>query len=113
MLVGVRIEEAARRVEARVETVGSAGEAIAWLREGRAQLIVVDLGIPGLDLGPLAAAGRARGVAIVAFYPHVEVRLRRAAEQAGIEHVYARSRFLREAVSILRERLEGEVRGRR
>jgi len=70
-------------------------------------VIVVDLAMPELDMEALAEAASARGVAIVGFYPHVDAALRRAAKAAGIERVYARSRFLRETATVLREIVRG------
>lgn len=107
LMVGVRIGEAAKQVGASVETVDSGNQAVESLGSHLPGLIVVDLGIAGLDIGAIAEAARGRGIPVVAFYPHVDVELRRSARRAGIEHVYARSRFLRETAGILRERLEG------
>jgi CheY-like chemotaxis protein len=107
LLVSSRIVEAAKRIGARVETTSSGDETIARMADDDPYVIVVDLGMAGLDLDAIAAAARGRGIPVVAFYPHVDVELRRSARRAGIEHVYARSRFLRETSVILRERLGG------
>ena len=106
LLVASRIREAAKRVGADVEAIGSTEEMIVRLDAQRVNLVVVDLAIPDLDLKVTAEAARVRGVSVVAFYPHVDVELRRSARRAGIEHVYARSRFLRETAGILGDRLE-------
>jgi len=106
LMVSVRIEEAAKTLGARVETAGSMDEAIERLRSRGVDGVVVDLAMAGLDIGEIARAAREAGANVIGFYPHVDVALRRAALRAGIEHVYARSRFLSELPLILRERLE-------
>lgn len=58
-------------------------------------LEVVDLLV--LDLARVDPAGAAvADVPVLGFYPHVEVELRRRAEQAGIATCVPRSRFFRE-----------------
>ena len=109
LLVASRIEEAAKRVGASVVMAGSPGEAVSLLDSEQPDLIIVDIAMPGLDAVAMAAAGRELGVPVVAFYPHVDVELRRSARRAGIEHVYARSRFLRETAGILSGMLEAAI----
>ena len=106
LLVASRIEEAAKRVGVIVVTAGSPGEVASRLDSVHPDLIIVDMAMPGLEAVAIAAAGRELGVPVVAFYPHVDVTLRRSARRAGIQHVYARSRFLRETAGILGEMLE-------
>lgn len=107
LMMGVRIEEAAKTVGAGVETVGSLEEGAERLRSRTVDVVVVDLAMEGLNLESTVSLGRAAGARVVGFYPHVDAALRRAAKGAGVEHVYPRSRFLRDLPRILRESLEG------
>jgi DNA-binding response OmpR family regulator len=106
LLIEVQIEGAAKRLNAVVETV-SAEEALELIASTRPELVIVDLATPKLEVESIVSNARKAQVPVVGFYPHVEDKLRRAAKGAGIEHVYARSRFLRELPAILQERLDG------
>jgi AmiR/NasT family two-component response regulator len=106
LLIETRIEGAAKGLKATVETV-SAQEAPNLIASTRPELVIIDLAAPGVEIEAVASAAREAQVSVAGFYPHVEVTLRRAAKGAGIEHVYARSRFLRDLPAILRERLKG------
>ena len=106
LMVGVRIEEAAKAIGRTAEEVPSWQEAGRRLRSGAVEGLVVDLAISGLDLDELVREAREARAWLIAFHPHVNVELRRAAERAGIEHVYPRSRFLRDLPKILLERLD-------
>jgi len=107
LMMGVRIEEAAKTLGAEVETAGSLGEGAERLRSRAVDVVVVDLAMDGLDLEATVSLGLAAGARVVGFYPHVDAALRQAAKRAGIERVYPRSRFLRDLPLILRESLEG------
>jgi DNA-binding response OmpR family regulator len=106
LLIEVQIEGAAKRLNAVVETI-SAEEAPDLIVSRRPVLVIVDLATPKLEVESIVSNARKAQVPVVGYYPHVEDNLRRAAKGAGIEHVYARSRFLGELAVILRERLEG------
>ena len=99
----VRIEATAQLQGVTVKTV-SAEDAAAHVGESSHRLVIADLAVV-TDLDALAAAARGAGVTMVAYYPHVDADLRKAAKRAGIEHVYPRSRFLRDLPKILAERL--------
>ncbi len=100
LMVASRIQEAVKLIGASVSVESALGDFSERVEE-RPDLIVVDLGIPGLNLDAVVEAGRSGDVPVMAFYPHVDVELRRAARRAGIEHVYPRSRFLRETAGLL------------
>ncbi len=106
-MVSVRIEETAKALGAQVETAGSTDEATERLRLRGIDTVVVDLALADLDIGEIASAAREARASVIGFYPHVDAALRREALRAGIEHVYARSRFMRELPAILEERLKG------
>jgi hypothetical protein len=107
LMIGLRIEEAAKAIGSRAESVNSWEEAGLRLRSEGVQGVVVDLAMTGLALDDLREVTDA-GVWLIAFYPHVNVELRRAAERAGVERVYPRSRFLRDLPNLLLERLENK-----
>jgi hypothetical protein len=104
LLIEVRIEAAARLQGVVLQTV-SAEEAATHIGDSQHGLVIADLAVVS-DLDALAAAARGAGVEIVAFYPHVDTELRKAATDAGIDYVYPRSRFLRELPKILAARLQ-------
>jgi hypothetical protein len=99
----VRIEATAQLQGVTVQTV-SAEDAATHVGGSRYGLVIADLAVVH-DLVALTAAARGAGVTVVAYYPHVDAELRKAAKRAGIEHVYPRSRFLRDLPKILAERL--------
>jgi len=99
----VRIEATAQIQGIIVHTV-SADEAATHAGDSSHRLVIADLATVR-DLDALAAAARGAGVTLVAYYPHVDDELRKAAKHAGIEHVYPRSRFLRDLPKILAGRL--------
>ena len=107
-MVGVQIEEAAKRIGASVEIVDSAVDAKARLDSGEVDLIVVDLAAKGFDVEGLALAAREASTRVVGFYPHVDAGLKRRAQAAGIERVYARSRFLPQIARSLQESMAGQ-----
>ncbi len=111
LLVGVRIEEAAKRIGATVASVSSGEEALARLADSGADLIVVDLGMDGLDLAAIVASSRASGATVIAFGPHVDVDSLRAAQRAGIERVFPRSRFLKALPRILDDAMRAGPKG--
>lgn len=68
-------------------------------------LIVIDLDGPGDPValaGALRASGKAGGVPIVGFYPHVDQALRERALAAGIPQVLPRSAFVTRMADLLR-----------
>jgi len=99
----VRIEATAQLQGVTVKTV-SAEDAATDIGDSKYGLVIADLAVVP-DVDALTAAARGAGVTVVAYYPHVEAELWKAAKRAGIEHVYPRSRFLRDLPKILAERL--------
>jgi len=105
-MIGLRIEEAAKAIGSRAEAVNSWEEARPLLRSEGVVGVVVDLAMSGLALDDVVNEVAEAGAWLIAFYPHVNVELRRAAERAGVERAYSRSRFLRDLPNVLLERLE-------
>jgi hypothetical protein len=108
LMTGVRIEEAAKAIGNGAEAVDSWEEVGPRLRAEGMEGVVVDLAVSGLALDDLVREVAEAGAWLIAFYPHVNVELRRAAERAGVERVYPRSRFLHDLPNLLLERLEQE-----
>ena len=106
MLVEMRIDSAARALDADMESVGAAEYLEAALQKG-ADILIVDLAVEGLDFNWLVSVARGHKVPIVAFGPHVDVELLRSAEDVGMDAVYPRSAFMKEMRKILGERMGG------
>jgi hypothetical protein len=104
LLIEVRIEAAAQRQGIAIKTA-MAQDAVALITDSKFALVMADLAVVS-NLESLAAAAQAANVEVVAFYPHVDTDLRKAARDAGIDYVYPRSRFLRELPKILAARLQ-------
>jgi len=106
LMVGLRIEDAAKAVGKIGETVSTGEDADQSLRSGAVEGLVVDLAMTQLDLDDLVRAAGEAGAWSIAFYPHVQIELRRKAEMAGVDRTYPRSRFLRDLPKLLLERLD-------
>ncbi len=102
LLIEVRIDEAARRIDADLEPLSSAAYMETALSKPT-DVLIVDLGVDGLDLDEIVSTADAQKVPIVAFGPHVDVERLKAAEDAGIGSVYPRSAFLKGMHRILSE----------
>jgi DNA-binding NarL/FixJ family response regulator len=71
---------------------------------GDVALVIVDMSLPNDD-APAAlrcSASHASEPTTVAFYSHVQSELRQAAEQAGADHIMARSKFNEDLPQLLR-----------
>ena len=64
---------------------------------GKADLLIAD--VDAVD--PVEAVNAAAGAPTLGFYPHVDVELRRRAEDAGFDRVVPRSRMAREMPSLV------------
>lgn len=104
LLIESRIDAAAQLQGVTVKTATPA-EAGEMIRTAKPSLVVADLALAGLNLDALTSAAVREGVPIIGFHPHVNVELRRAAQRAGVEHVYPRSRFLRDVRKLIAELL--------
>ena len=75
---------------------------LAW-SESPAELIVVDLTLPGLDVEEVVQwihAQQTRAM-VIAFGPHVQLKTLGRAEQSGCDHVYVRGEFFAQMQNIL------------
>jgi DNA-binding NarL/FixJ family response regulator len=104
LLIGSRIEESARRIDADLQSISSELQLESALVKPT-DVVVVDLAVPGLNFANIVTASRAANVAIVAFGPHVDVDLLKSARTAGMNAVYPRSSFLKHLNVILSDLL--------
>ncbi|MCH8815118.1 MAG: hypothetical protein IH957_08520 [Chloroflexi bacterium] len=102
LLLEVRIDEAARRIDAELDALSSAAYLDTALSKPT-DVLIVDLGVDGLDLEAIVSAAEAHNVPIVAFGPHVDVERLKAAKDAGMGSVLPRSAFLKGIRRILSE----------
>lgn len=102
LLIEVRIDEAARRIDADLEALSSAVYLETALSKPT-DVLIVDLGVDGLDLDAIVSTAEAHNVPIVAFGPHVDVEQLKAAKDAGMASVLPRSAFLKGIHRILSE----------
>ena len=92
-----------------VESLGSAGHEVELVRDDAtarervagAAVLVVDLTGEPVDAAGLVEAAREAGAATLAFYSHVDVDTRRAADEAGFDLVVPRSRMAREGAELV------------
>lgn len=77
----------------------------ASLTKGDTALVIIDLGLPQLDIAAAVCQLRetARDVKIMAYGPHVDAAMLAAAERAGCDLVLPRSQFDQQIAAILRE----------
>lgn len=108
LLFGSNVLGLLRAADHDAALVGDEAALRAWLaaRPGAGpRLLVVDLTDDGpsrLELvGRLRAEGNLDGVRSIAFYSHVDVEVRRIAEEAEFDLVVPRSRFAREGAALI------------
>jgi len=100
LLIEVRIDEAARSIDADIEALSSALHLETAL-SNPTDVLVVDLAVDGLDLDAIVATADTHKVPVVAFGPHVDIELMKAAKAAGVGRVLPRSAFLKDIRRIL------------
>lgn len=107
LLLESRLEEVGTRLGLRVRAVASLAALPAALAAGAPDLVVLDLASPQFGLAPTLAALRAAGSMppVLAFHPHVDKDLGRAAREAGCTIVVPRSRFAAELPALLQQAL--------
>ena len=112
LFFGVRIQDAARALGARLETVEDA-EAFGRALERWPELVLIDL---AATTGWEEAVSRAkhapytRSIPFIAFGSHVDTGALRAARAAGCDHAWARSRFVTELPGLLQAALHPPTR---
>ena len=98
------------KVQAMLEAAGhdvemALSETDVWDQIAGTDVLVVDLTTEDIDgaglLDTLRAGGEAGPVKALAFYSHVDVEVRRQAEDAGFDLVVPRSRMAREGAALV------------
>jgi CheY-like chemotaxis protein len=91
-----RVVGIARGLGLTLRAARSADELVALARPTPPRCVIVDLDNPGLDLAALTAAlaGLTPRPRVVAYGPHVNADLLRAARAAGCDPVLPRSKFV-------------------
>jgi hypothetical protein len=72
---------------------------------GRAEVVIADLHAEELD--PAAFSDQLAGKSLLGFYSHVDVEVKRRAEEAGFDVVVPRSRMAREMPELVASLLNG------
>jgi CheY-like chemotaxis protein len=105
LMMGSQVAAAAKRTGASVALVASDEALVAQAETLRPNLVIVDLGHPGLDaralverLAPLLPPG----ATLIAFGPHVHKERLAAAREAGFGLVLSRGQFHAEMDEILK-----------
>jgi DNA-binding response OmpR family regulator len=99
-----RVESAASRSGVTVRTVSDAAALVATFDELPAQLVIVDLAMPSVNLAATVAELKSRResqLTIMAFGPHVQEARLAAAEAAGCDEVLSRGQFFSQLDAIL------------
>lgn len=108
MFFAAKIRTTAEHLDVEVDFVPSTDAAIESAKKNRPALIIIDLHSLRYDFVQLAEGLKGDDelrVPILGFFSHVEIELKRRAEQAGIDHVLPRSAFTKR----LPEILQGEL----
>jgi len=109
LMIGARLEGVARQQGMTIVTVGDQHAAVDAASEAGCQLLIVDLGLPGLNVVALVEAvreGRAQHLPIIACAPHVHETKLAAAHEAGCDEVVTRGQLDRKAEEIVRRLTE-------
>jgi CheY-like chemotaxis protein len=99
-----RVEAAAARCGVSLQTVSDSAGLLAKYDELPAQLVVVDLTLPSVDVSATVTQLKLRReslLTIIAFGPHVHEARLAAAEQAGCDEVLSRGQFFAQLDAIV------------
>lgn len=99
-----RVEGAANRQGKAVQIASTGPQALDRDSAGQAELLIIDLSLPSLDVEAIVGQLKSKGTAatrIIAFGPHVHEMRLNAARDAGCDLVVSRGRFFAQLDSIL------------
>ena len=108
LIFGVKIQEAAKRAGMPLEFAAKP-EAVLMKAAIAGARVILDLNLRGVDTVDLIRRLKATGVPVVAYVAHVQVDLRRAAEEAGADLVLARSSFVAKIDELVRNPSAGSA----
>jgi DNA-binding NarL/FixJ family response regulator len=104
LMVVSRVSGAAASSGAVLRVAGSAAAAIAHLDERTANLVVIDLGLPAIELEPFISSVKTDGehsARVIAFGPHVHAERLAAARSAGCDAVLSRGQFFAQVDALM------------
>lgn len=104
LMVVSRVEGAAAQAGAAVRAVTNATQAIEACESESAEVLVIDLAPPAMDVAALVAqlrASRGDSMRIIAFGPHVQEDKLAAAREAGCDVVVSRGQFFTQVGALL------------
>ena len=108
----VKIQEAAKRTGVECAFVKTQAEALAQASEGPA-LVILDLNYAAVSplelIQALKSNEATRGINLLGYVSHVQIDLRRAAEEKGCDVVVARSAFSQSLPELLQRFLPSEL----
>jgi len=99
-----QVDAAAARMGMAAQTVSSVSDAVARCIAEQARLVVIDLGMPSLDVSELLAQVKTATPTpprFVAFGPHVHTERLAAARDAGCDEVISRGAFFAQLEAVL------------
>ncbi len=105
LLFSSRVTNTAMAIGLEMSVVADQAQLLARLEASDVRFVLLDFGMPGLDLLELVPQIRDKAstpVTVVAFGPHVDIAGIAAARQSGCDQVYARGQFNNQMVDILR-----------
>ncbi len=109
-MIGACVEGAARQHGLTMLTVGDISAAVDAASEADSRVLIVDMRLPGLNVGALVSAVRdcrEETLPIVACAPHVHEAKLSAAREAGCDAVITRGQLDRELGEIVASLLAG------
>jgi DNA-binding NarL/FixJ family response regulator len=104
-----RVQGACAKLGATMRTESDLERIIAGFSGEPADLVILDLSMPQLDVASLVSAAKAGSAAskVIAFGPHVHAERLAAAREAGCDEVVSRGQFFAQLDTIL-QRSAGE-----
>jgi DNA-binding NarL/FixJ family response regulator len=99
-----RVQGACTKLAATLRTVSNLEQAVAAMDSKAAEIVILDLSTPQLDVDAVVIAARpdaASAAKVVAFGPHVHAERLAAAQRAGCDDVVSRGQFFAQLDAIL------------
>lgn len=106
----VRVGDQLKKDGFQTEHINSVESCINFLQTGPG-IVIVDLQNTSLDFETMQnqlAGQTGLSKRILSYFPHVQIHLKRAADECGIEHVYPRSVFFSDSLGLIQRMKQGE-----
>ena len=106
----VRVEDHLRKNGLPIEHINSLEPCINFLQTNPG-IVIIDLQNASLDFAKMqnqlvSQPGLTKR--ILSYFPHLQIHLKKAAEDCGIEHVYPRSVFFSDSLGLIQRIKQGE-----